>query len=138
MPARSLVPITSTLFVATLVGCDTSKPLRMEAVLDLKGPITMEVRGPSVSYEGTYVSDGLYELVEEGVTSETWIVAAFGEPDRRVELEDGSALLVWEYNLTAVEGSGLNIVDFGDEGKPAKLTTLAHVANAIVIKKWRG
>ena len=126
------------LIAPLLTGCDTSKPLRMEATLDLKGPITMQVQGPSVRYEGTYVSDALFDLVKEGETSESWIIAAFGEPDRASELEDGSALLVWEYNLTEVEGSGLNIVDFGGEKHPAKITTMVQIRAGVVLHKWRG
>ncbi len=124
--------------LASIAGCETSEPLRMEAALDLKGPITIQVQGPSVRYEGTYVSEALFDVVKEGETSESWIIAAFGEPDRVSDLEDGTMLLVWEYNLTEVEGSGLNIVDFGGEKHPAKLTTMVHVRDGVVLQKWRG
>lgn len=126
------------LFAASMAGCDTSEPLRMEATLDLKGPIQMQIQGPVVRYEGTFVSEGLFGEVMEGETSESWALAAFGEPDRRSELEDGSALLVWSYRLMEVEGSGLNIVDFGGENQPAQVTTILHVADGVVIHKWRG
>lgn len=110
----------------------------MEATLDLKGPIQMQIQGPVVRYEGTFVSEALFDEVVEGETSRSWALAAFGEPDRQSDLEDGSALLVWSYRLTAVEGSGLNIVDFGGENQPAQVTTILHVADGVVIHKWRG
>lgn len=126
------------LLAAAMAGCDTSEPLRMEATLDLKGPIQMQIQGPVVRYEGTFVSEALFDEVQVGETSESWARAAFGEPDRRSDLEDGSALLVWSYRLTEVEGSGLNIVDLGGESQPAQVTTILHVAEGVVIHKWRG
>lgn len=119
-------------------GCDTSEPLRMEAAFELKGPIMMQIQGPVVRYEGTFVSGALFDQVKESETSASWALAAFGEPDRRSPLEDGSELLVWSYRLSEVEGSGLNIVDFGGENQPEQVTTILHVANGVVIHKWRG
>lgn len=121
-----------------LTGCDTSEPLRMEASFELKGPITMQIQGPVVRYEGTFVSEGLFEQVKESETSASWVLAAFGEPDRRSPLEDGSELMVWSYRLSEVEGSGLNIVDFGGENQPEQVTTILHIADGVVIHKWRG
>lgn len=138
---RSVVPIALTplgLCVMALAGCDTSEPLRMEAAFELKGPIMMQIQGPVVRYEGTFVSEALFDQVVESETSRSWVLAAFGEPDRRSPLEDGSELLVWSYRLSAVEGSGLNIVDFGGENRPEQVTTILHVANGVVIHKWRG
>ena len=124
--------------VLGVVGCDTSEPLRMEAAFELKGPIQMQIQGPVVRYEGTFVSEALFGEIVEGETSESWALAAFGEPDRRSDLEDGSALLVWSYRLSEVEGSGLNIVDLGGEPQPAQVTTILHIAGGVVIHKWRG
>lgn len=121
-----------------MAGCDTSEPLRMEAAFELKGPITMQIQGPVVRYEGTFVSEALFDQVVQSETSRSWVLAAFGEPDRRSALEDGSELLVWSYRLSEVEGSGLNIVDFGGENQPEQVTTILHVANDVVIHKWRG
>lgn len=126
------------LFAVALAGCDTSEPLRMEAAFELKGPITMQIQGPVVRYEGTFVSEALFEQVVESETSRSWVLAAFGEPDRRSPLEDGSELMVWSYRLSEVEGSGLNIVDFGGENQPEQVTTILHIASGVVIHKWRG
>ena len=124
-------------------GCvDTSQPLKMEAALRLDGPVTiqMQMQGPSVRYDGTFVSEDLYKAIEVDKTSEEWLLAALGEPDRKLELRDGGALLVWAYRLAAVEGSFVNVMDLGgdDERKPSNMTTMVRLEGGVVREKWRG
>ena len=57
--------------VTALSGCNTSEPLRMEAAFELKGSITMQIQGPVVRYEGTFISEALFEMVKESETSES-------------------------------------------------------------------
>lgn len=129
--------------LVSLGGCiDTSQPMRMEGSMRLDGPITiqMQMQGPSVRYEGTFVSEDLYKSVKVDETSEQWLLAALGEPDRRVQLASGGNLLVWAYRLAAVEGSFVNVVDFGgkEDKAPAHVTTIIRVDGGVVQEKWRG
>lgn len=123
-------------------GCDTSKPLRMEAAMRLDGPVTiqMQMQGPTVRYDGTFVSEKLFEEIKVDRTSEEWVLAALGEPDRRLELRDGGALLVWAYRLAEVEGAFVNVVEVGDDEKkqPSNMTTILRLEGGVVREKWRG
>lgn len=142
--ARPLGAAGASLFLlaGVLPGCDTSKPLRMEAAMKLDGPITiqMQMQGPSVRYDGTFVSEDMFKAIVIDKTSEEWILAALGEPDRRVELRDGGSLLVWAYRLAAVEGSFVNVMDLGgkDDKQPSNLTTVLRLEGGVVKEKWRG
>jgi len=129
--------------LAGLGGCiDTSQPMRMEGSMRLDGPITiqMQMQGPSVRYDGTFVSEDLFKTIKVDETSEQWLIAALGEPDRRVDLSSGGSLLVWAYRLAAVEGSFVNVVDFGskEDKAPAHVTTIIRVDGGVVKEKWRG
>lgn len=142
--ARTLCVLSQSVLAAVLTasGCNTSQPLRMEAALRLDGPVTiqMQMQGPSARYTGTYVSDDLYKVIEVDKTTEEWLLAALGEPDRRVDLRDGGALLVWVYRIEAVEGSFVNVVDIGgkDEKHPSSMTTVLRMSEGVVREKWRG
>lgn len=142
--ARTLCSLGSLVVSAVFCsgGCDTSKPLRMEGSLSLDGPviIQMQMQGPSVKYAGTYVSEDLYKVIEVDKTTEEWLLAALGEPDRRVDLRDGGALLVWDYRIETVEGSFVNVMDMGgtDEKHPSSVTTVLRMSEGVVREKWRG
>lgn len=125
-----------------LAACNTSKPLKLESTFKLEGPvqIQMQMQGPVVRYTGVFVSETLFEQVKPDKTSEVWLLAAFGEPDRRTPAAEGGELLVWAYRLTAVEGSGLNLLSVGEdkEKTPTNVTTIIRVAGGVVVEKWRG
>lgn len=127
---------------AALQGCDTSKPMRLETTFKLDGPIQMQMQmmAPSMRYDGTFVSEPLFDQVKVGTTTRDWLVAAFGEPDRTSTLPDNSEYLVWAYRLAAVKGEGINVlsVDTKKSNEPAQVTTIVHVVNGIVREKWRG
>lgn len=111
----------------------------MAATLKLDGPVEIRMQGPTVRYEGTYISDELLELVDAGETTGEWVIAVFGEPDARTQLHDGSS--IWRWTYRPVEQTASVIEIFGDEEKEPRLSTrtvFCQVRDGIVIRKWSG
>lgn len=125
-----------------LTACSAPNPMRLETALELKGPITMNIKmeGPTIEYRGTFISAALFEAVEETQTRIEWVLAAFGEPDRRSKTDTGGDLLVWDYRAEGVKGSALKVTDLGEEDNPTppSMTVILEVVQGTVIRKWRG
>lgn len=140
----------TTLAFSLLAACEGIVPKKVEVTgqlpvpvqgsVQVEGPILVQMQGPSIRYEGTFVSEDIFEAIEPNKTSMAWVLAVLGEPDRRATLDDGSELLVWAYRLAAVEGSIVDVFTIGDGDKkaPANVTTVLRAANGIVLEKWRG
>ncbi len=116
--------------------------MKLDGSMRLEGPIIMQMSGPSIRYDGTFVSPELYDQVQLGKTSRLWAVTVLGEPDRQAELPDGSELLVWSYSLDSVEGKMVDFLSFGgksdEEKRPATLTTVIRFVDGMAFEKWRG
>lgn len=111
----------------------------MATSLKLEGPIEMRLQGPTVRYEGTYVSDELFALVKAGETTDDWLIAVFGEPDARAELRDGTSIWRWTYRPTEQTASVIEV--FGGEEKEPKLSTrsvFCQIRARLVVGKWKG
>lgn len=123
-------------------GCSMPDPMRLETAMRLDGPITMNMKmeGPTIEYSGTYVSEAMYDAVEETETRLEWVLAAFGEPDRRAQTDTGGDLLVWDYRAAGVQGSAVQVTSIGkdDNATPPSMTVVLEVVQGTVIRKWRG
>jgi len=139
-----------------LVAC-SDKPItmngnlsgRLETRLDgqvattvkIEGPmqIQLQMQGPTVRYEGTYISDELLERIEEGRTTDDWVIAVFGEPTARATLRNGTEIWRWIYRPTVQESAIFEV--FSKSEKEPKLAThsvFVQIADGIVAKKWKG
>ncbi|MDX2115843.1 MAG: hypothetical protein SFZ24_09545 [Planctomycetota bacterium] len=119
-------------------GCGETRMI-MDGTMRLEGPIQMQTSftGPSVSYNGTYISDALLERVEPGTTRADWILAVFGEPDQRAMLTDGTEIWKWTYRPSSQELSMVSL--FGNsEDKPASAArnVFVHLAENTVLEAW--
>lgn len=132
---------------ALLGGCsdhlslDTNMHGELETALRLEGPIQMQVQmqGPTVRYEGTYISDELLEHVTVGEATDEWILAVFGEPDARSKLRNGSEIWRWTYRPVEQQTSMVEV--FSSTEKEPKLATRSvfiMLRDAIVVEKWKG
>ncbi len=106
----------------------------------IDGPIQMSVqmRGPTIRYEGVYISDSLLDRVDTGKTRTDWVLAVLGEPTSRTPLDDGSEIWKWAYRPVEQEVSIISV--FGNsKDEPALQPTIAfiHVREGIVVEKWR-
>lgn len=114
--------------------------LKGDMAFKIEGPIQIQMQGPTIKYEGTYISDPLYEIVKPGETTSDWIIAVFGEPNVRTELRDGTEVWRWTYKPIAQESAIIEV--FGsDEKKEPKLTTrtvFVQIRDDVVIQKWKG
>ncbi len=113
----------------------------MKAGLSVEGPIqiSMQLQGPTIKYEGTYISDELFEIVKNGKTTSDWILAVFGEPTAEAMLQDGTAIWRWTYKPTMQEAAVIEV--FADEKKQPKLATrtvFVQLKEGVVIEKWKG
>jgi hypothetical protein len=116
--------------------------------LDLSGPIQvqMQMQGPTVKYEGTYISDALLEIVEPGRTTNDWVLAVLGEPNARAELKDGSEIWRWTYKPVEQQVSVIEVFSLfggGDdkekkEPQLATRTVFLQFLDGVVTRKWKG
>lgn len=111
----------------------------LNGALRLEGPvqIQMEMRGPTVRYEGVFISERLLERVEVNKTSTDWLLAVLGEPTGRAELRDGTSIWKWSYRPLEQEASVISL--FGsakDEPALQPSTVFVRLRNDVVIEKW--
>jgi hypothetical protein len=141
--ARAWILIT----IATMPGCadhmslETKMDGELATSLRLDGPIQMHVQmqGPTLRYEGTYISDELLEHVEIGKATDEWIVAVFGEPDAQSTLKDGSE--IWRWTYRPVEQQASMVEMFSSSEKEPKLATrsvFVMLRHGVVVQKWKG
>lgn len=131
-----------------VLGCAMPDPMRMETEMRLEtamrldGPITMNMKmeGPTIEYRGTFISEKLFDAVKEKDTRVEWVLAAFGEPDRRAATDTGGELMVWDYRAMGVQGSAVQVTAIGKEANatPPSMTVVLEVVEGTVIRKWRG
>ena len=116
---------------------------------------TFRMEGPLVLSEGSYVSDAMFESLEEG-SHKSWAIGIFGQPDQRTTLEDGSELWRWTFLQTQTDiGVNPSLLSLGDgkdeKGKTAEeammssqssktviTNTYVHIVRDRVEAKWRG
>lgn len=121
-------------------GCGNSS-MRLDGdlktTLAFAEPIQIQLRGPTIQYEGVYVSEKILERVEPGKTRTDWLLAVLGEPTSRSPLEDGSEIWKWCYRPVEQEASFVQIMGGGD-GEPSlhPVSSYVHVRNGVAIEKW--
>jgi outer membrane protein assembly factor BamE (lipoprotein component of BamABCDE complex) len=114
---------------------------QLNTALKLEGPmqIQMQVQGPVIRYEGTYISDELLEQVQDGKTTDDWVLAVFGEPNARADLRDGTTIWRWTYKPIEQQASVVEVFSKSEkEPKRATRTVFIQFRDAVAIKKWKG
>jgi hypothetical protein len=112
------------------------EPLELRLALD--GPIQLMMEGPSVTYDGTFVSEEQLEWVDEKETTAEWVRAVFGEPDVITPLSDGTEIWRWSFRPTRAQGELLHIFGTEKEPEPSHITTMVRIRDGVVIEKRRG
>ncbi len=150
--ARAAAATPALLTALALAGCGESHmtmdgTLKGEMKGDLNGSlrldgpvqIQMEMRGPTVRYDGVYISDKLLERVEVGKTTTDWLLAVFGEPTGKATLRDSTEIWKWAYRPLEQEGSVISVFSGGtkDEPKLQPSTAFLRIRADLVIEKWR-
>lgn len=148
--ARSPLPALATAaswWALVLAGCsdhmklDSSMEGKLETVIRADGPLQLQVQmqGPTIRYEGTYISDELLEYVKIGKSTDEWIVAVFGEPDARSVLKDGSEVWRWTYRPIEQQGSVVELFSKSEKDpKLATRTVFILLRAGVVTEKWKG
>ncbi len=117
----------------------TTMKADLNGAVKLEGPIQIQMQGPTIRYEGTYISDELVERVKVGTTTDEWIMAVFGEPTFRAELRDGSQIWRWTYGPVAQQASVIEVFSTSEkEPKLAVRTVFVQVKGGVVVDKWKG
>jgi len=96
------------------------------------------VSGNSTStMSGSYVGASTFSQVEPGVTSEEWVLAAFGEPTSRTNLSDGSQMLKWSYRQSKSGSGSVFLLYGGSNSTERQGATFVQVRDGLVVKAWR-
>lgn len=113
----------------------------LSGAIRLEGPIQIQaqIQGPTIKYEGTYISDELLDEVLLSKTTGDWILAVLGEPDVKSPLRDGTEIWRWTYRPVEQQVSIVEI--WGSTDKDPKLATrtvFIQLKDDQVIRKWKG
>lgn len=113
----------------------------LSGAFKLEGPIQiqMQLQGPTVKYDGVYVSDKLLDRVEVGKTRPDWLIAVLGEPTGKAPLDDGSEIWKWSYRPLEQEASVFSVFGGGSQNEPKLQPSTAFVRlnGRVVVEKWR-
>lgn len=146
---RRQVSMTLALLTSAGLSCCIENPMTMNG--NLKGELVttvrlaepiqlqMQLQGPTIRYEGTYISDELVERIQVGKTTDDWILAVLGEPTGRSKLRDGTEIWQWIYRPVVQEASVVEV--FAKDEKEPKLATrivFVQIRGTVVIDKWKG
>lgn len=113
----------------------------LAGTLRLDGPvqIQMQLQGPTIKYDGVFVSEKLLERVAIGKTGADWLTAVLGEPTGKATLDDGSEIWKWSYRPLEQEASVVSVFGGGEQEEP-KLqpsTSFVRLKDKVVVEKWR-
>lgn len=129
-----------------LTGC-ASETLKMESsmkgdlatTIKLEGPMQIQMQGPTIKYEGTYISDELLEQVDVSKTTDDWVLAVLGEPDARGNLRDGTEIWRWTYRPVEQQSSIVELWSKSDKDpKLASRSVFVQLRSGVVVRKWKG
>lgn len=132
---------------ALLAGCSDHMKLETDmrgdlaTTLKLDGPIQMslQMQGPTIRYEGTYISDELLGHVEVGKTTGEWVLAVFGKPDAQTALKDGTEIWRWVYHPVEQQVSMVEMFSSSEkEPKLAAHSVFVMLRAGVVVEKWKG
>lgn len=131
------------------VGSDTplalnlaaTQPVTLNASLGMDKPLnaTVTIEGLAVPYEGTFITEALFNQVNENDSAE-YVAAIFGKPDFETVLGDGTTVWRWKYRPTAQVGSLFSLIGGGDKKEPSPdhITAFAIFKDGKLARKWRG
>ncbi|MCZ6836208.1 MAG: hypothetical protein O7G85_10575 [Planctomycetota bacterium] len=96
------------------------------------------VSGKSTKESGTRISNTTLGQIEPGVTTESWLIATLGEPDRRsdVEGQEGVSVLLYEHCETKSDGTAVFLIFAGGSDVTRITTTYFEVDDGIVTRTW--
>lgn len=138
--ATALVCLTGVLSgCADRMALDSNLNGQLTTTLKVDGPLQLQMQGPTIKYDGTYISDDLLARIEPGTTTDDWILAVLGEPDARAQLRDGTQIWRWTYRPTEQQVSVVEV--FSKTEKEPKLATrvvFVQLRAGLVIEKWKG
>jgi len=140
------------LTVMPLAGCGENKLVldgqmkgemrgELQTTLKLDGPMTiqMQMQGPTVKYDGVYISEKLFDRVKVGETRADWLLAVFGEPTGKGPLENGDEIWKWAYRPLEQTTSVLSVFGGGTKDEPSlqPATAFVRLKDGAVVEKWR-
>lgn len=91
----------------------------------------------NTSMSGKYVGPSTFSQVEPGVTSEEWVLAAFGQPTSRTSLSTGADLLKWEFTRTQRGSGSVFLLYGGSNSRETQGAAFVEVRDGVVTKAWR-
>ncbi len=86
---------------------------------------------------GSYVGASTFQKIEEGVTTEEWVLAALGVPTSEATLEDGTKLWKWSYEERRKSRGALLFVFGGSSDHVSQGGVYAELRDGIVQRTWR-
>ncbi len=126
------------LLAVGISGCGHS---RVETDSTLHGDMKLEmhIQGPTIKYDGVFVSEKLFDRVKEGKTGTDWLIAVLGEPTSKAELRDGSEIWKWSYRPLEQGVSVVTLFGGGskDQPQPQPSSAFVRIQGATVVEKWR-
>ena len=94
------------------------------------------VSGRSSHESGVRITDSTMRQIEVGHTTETWVVAALGEPTCRTKLDDHTVLSRYEHCETQSEGGAVFLIFAGGSETTKRSTTYFEYTDGVLSRTW--
>lgn len=96
------------------------------------------IYGSSSSQEsGTRVGASTFERIVPGETTDRWVMATLGEPDRRSTSGEGRELWVYDYSKSYESKGTFLLLIGGSEESTTSETTYVEFENGVVTEAWK-
>ncbi|RNC81293.1 MAG: hypothetical protein ED559_05735 [Phycisphaera sp.] len=85
---------------------------------------------------GNYIGSGTFKRIKIGETTESWVLAALGQPTRRSQVEGGE-LWAYEYERTERSKGSVLLIVGGSSSEETAGGTYVEIKDGIVTDAWR-
>ena len=86
---------------------------------------------------GNYVSEATLAKIEPGKTTQGWVLATLGEPDKRNKLEDGTEVWCWKYTEHRESNGAVFLLFANSDEKEIRGSVFVEMKDNVVTNKWR-
>jgi len=120
--------------------CRTSAWITVVALLSACAflPGCLVTSGSSITESGMEVSSTTLDQIEVGRTTESWLIAALGEPSHRTAVgDDGGAILRYDYKVVRKGHGTVFLIFAGGSRKERVERTFFEVEDGVVTRWWR-
>ena len=94
------------------------------------------MKGSSVDESGVKVGPSTLSQIEPGQTTESWLLAALGEPSRRSAVNEHISILRYDRTVTTQKGGTVFLLFAGGDEVTETTSAVFEITEGVVTKYW--